>query len=114
MDVSVDTKMWLIFIVVKNVTERVKLMWTCGLEYTHVPFYVLYHVNVLLLLIKRYNLHVNITVFKLHYCSSFTKLGLSPTAIVMSLHAVQRWYCGGVCIVHNMIGIELTVRLQLL
>jgi hypothetical protein len=38
MDVTVDTKMWLIFIVVENVTERVKLMWTCGLEYTHVSF----------------------------------------------------------------------------
>jgi len=38
MDGSVDTKMWLIFIVVENVTERVELMWTCGLEYTHVSF----------------------------------------------------------------------------
>ena len=38
MDGSVDTKMWLIFIVVENVTERVVLMWTCCLEYTHVSF----------------------------------------------------------------------------
>jgi len=38
MDGSVDTKMWLIFIVVENVTERVELMWTCRLEYTHVSF----------------------------------------------------------------------------
>ena len=38
MDGSVDTKKWLIFIVVENVTERVELMWTCGLEYTHVSF----------------------------------------------------------------------------
>jgi len=32
MDGSVDNKMWLIFIVVENVTERFELMWTCGLE----------------------------------------------------------------------------------
>jgi len=38
MDGSVDTKMWLIFIVVENVMERVELMWTGGLEYTHVSF----------------------------------------------------------------------------
>jgi len=38
MDRSVDNKMWLIFIVVENVTERVELMWRCGLEYTHVSF----------------------------------------------------------------------------
>ena len=38
MDGSVDTEMWLIFIVVENVTELVKLMWTCGLQYTHVSF----------------------------------------------------------------------------
>ena len=34
MDVSVDTKMWLIFIVVENVMERVKLMWTWGLSHS--------------------------------------------------------------------------------
>ena len=71
-----DTKMWLIFIVVENVTERVELMWTAVWNTHTYRLYVLYYVNSLLIIIKRYNIHVNITVYKLHYCRSFTKLGL--------------------------------------
>ena len=82
MDGSVDTKMWLIFIVVEDVTERVELMWTGGLEYTHVSFVrAVSCKHSSSSSYKSYNIHVNITVYKLHYykqhyCRSFTKLGL--------------------------------------
>ena len=86
MDGSVDTKMWLIFIVVEDVTERVELMWTGGLEYTHVSFVrAVSCKQSSSSSYKSYNIHVNITVYKLHYykqhyCRSFTKLRLWLTA----------------------------------